>query len=151
MQAAVKSHSFFMQMKRHWIEYRPTRVYGPMTYWVHREADDKPQRESKRHEPPMQPAIPGKGFPLLFVEYGDFTFSFASLAEIRVAVEILGQKLLPTTLRLSAERGGTVGPNTHWLSRLPSRVLAWRYRERAVEYMARSLADFHRELGHSEA
>ena len=101
-------------MKRHWIEYRPTRTHGPMTYWVHREADGKPWYESQAHEPPLQPAVPGKGFPLFIVEYGDFTFVFASLAELREAIDVLGRKLLPTTIRLTEARHagpGGIGPN----------------------------------------
>jgi hypothetical protein len=134
-------------MKRHWIEYRPTRQHGPMTYWVHREVDGKPWYQSAVHDPPLEPAIPAKGFPLLFVEFGDFTFVFASLAEVRVAIEVLGQKLLPATLRLTADRGGGVGPNQHWLSRLPGHVTSWRYREPAVAYLVKALGEFERELG----
>jgi hypothetical protein len=134
-------------MKGHWIEYRPTRQYGPMTYWVHRETDGRPWNQSEAYDPPMEDAVAGKGFPLMLVEYDDFTFVFASLAEVRAAIEVLGQKLLPTTLRLSADRGGGgVGPNQHWLSRLPAHVMPWRYRERAVAYLVKSLEDFEREM-----
>jgi hypothetical protein len=138
-------------MKRHWIEYRPKRTHAPMTYWVHREADGKMWYESQAHDPPLESAVPGKGFPLFFVEYRDFTFVFASLAEVRVAIDTLGRKLLPTTIRLTEERGGGVGPNQHWLSRLPAHVTPWRYRELAVAYLVKSLGDFERELGRSAA
>jgi len=138
-------------MKRHWIEYRPTRTHGPMTYWVHREADGKFWYESQRHDPPLEPAVPGEGFPVFFVEYRDFTFMFASLAEIRVAIDTLGRKLLPTTIRLTEERGDGVGPNQHWLSRLPGAVTSWRYREPAVEYLKVALRAFEKQLGRPAA
>lgn len=144
-------HSVYVDtpMKRHWIEYQSAPVTSPMTYWVHREADGKPWYLSKVHDPPFQPVVPAKGYPQFFVEYGDFTFTFASLAEVRAAIEVLGRKVLPTTRRLGAERG--MGPNKHWLSRLPDRVMAWRYRQAAVEYIAKALTDFERELGHPTA
>jgi hypothetical protein len=141
-------------MKRFWIEYRPTRTHSPMTYWVHREADGKLWYESQVHDPPLEPAVSGKGFPLFFVEYREFTFMFASLAELRVAIKTLGRKLLPTTIRLPEERGGGVGrigPNQHWLSRLPGAVTSWRYREPAVEYLRVALGEFEKELGRLEA
>ena len=141
-------------MKRHWIEYRTTRTHGPMTYWVHRAADGKAWYKSQAHDPPLEPAVPGKGFPLLFVEYRDFTFVFASLAELRTAIEVLGRKVLPTTIRLTEDRGvgaGWIGPNKHWLSRLPGRVTSWRYREPAVSYLVKALGDFERELGRPAA
>jgi hypothetical protein len=78
-------------------------------------------------------------------------FEFASLAEVRVCIEVPSRKVLPTTIRLTEERGrGGVGPNGHWLSRLPSRVLTWRYRERAVGYMRRALVEFEGEVGGEE-
>jgi hypothetical protein len=134
-------------MKRHWIEYRPIRTHGPMTFWVHREADGKPWYRTKVYDPPLEPAIPAKGFPIMFVEYRDFTFLFTSLAELRVAIDVLGRKLLPTTRRLSHDRHSGMGPNRHWLGRLPGHVTPWRYREPAVAYLAVALSDFERELG----
>ncbi|MEZ6143334.1 MAG: hypothetical protein R3B84_22430 [Zavarzinella sp.] len=120
-----------------------------MTFWVHREADGRPWYESEIFEPPLEAVVPGKGFPLFFVEYRNFTFFFSSLAEMRVAIEVLGKKLLPTTRRLSAERASGMGPNRHLLSRLPGFVMPWRYRERAVAYFVEALNDFERELSRS--
>jgi hypothetical protein len=138
-------------MKRHWIEYRETRTDSPMTYWVHREVGRKPWYQSTVFDPPFEPVVLGKGFAVMFVDFDGFTFVFASLAELRVAIEVLGRKLLPTTARLSAERGGGVGPNQHWLSRLPAAVMPWRYRDRAVSYLKKSLSEFERELGQTSA
>ena len=134
-------------MKRRWISYSPTRVYSPMTYWVHREADGQPWNRSSHHQPPLQPALPGRGFPEFHVEYRDFVFSFASLEELRACIDVLGGKVLPSTLKLTGDRGGEVGPNTHWLSRLPSRVLPWKHRQPLVAYMRESLSAFEQEVG----
>ena len=134
------------------MEYRSERTHGPMTYWVHRAADGKPWYESQTHDPPLEHAVPGKGFPLFFVEHRGFIFVFASLAEMRTAIDTLGRKVLPTTTGLTDERGagvkfGRLGPNRHWLSRLPGEVTAWRYREPAVAYLREALTSFAKELG----
>jgi hypothetical protein len=65
---------------------------------------------------------------------------------MRDAIETLGKKLLPTTIRLAKDRGGELGPKSHWLSKLPAKAKPWRYREKAVKYLLRSLADFEKEL-----
>jgi hypothetical protein len=92
-------------------------------------------------DPPLPPAIGGKGYPVFLIEVDGFTFRFSSLAELRVCIMTLAQKHLPTTIRLSQEPGGT-GPNGHWLSRLPRETKSWHYRERAVAYMQKAFADF---------
>ena len=113
-----------------------------MTYWVHRKVG-----RWDRFNPPRQEAVPGRGFPVMWVEIDGFEFEFASLAEIEACIEVLGRRLLPRTLDLSHER--RAGPNSHWLSRLPARVKPWRYRERAVRYLEVALADFRREIQRS--
>ena len=117
-----------------------------MSYWVHVEVDGSQWHESSEFEPPLPGPVAGKGYPRFFVEFDGCTFEFASLAELRVCITTLGQKLLPTTIRLSKDRGSSMGPNSHWLSRLPPRTKPWRYRERAVAYLAKSLAEFEREV-----
>jgi hypothetical protein len=138
-------------MKRHEIQFHPARVYGPMSYWVHRAPAGKVWAYSKVFDPPMEPGVPGKGFPLILVTYGDFTFVFASRAELATAIDVLGRKVLPTTLQLTEARydqavEGRIGPNQHWLSRLPGEVLPWRYREPAVKYLRRALVEFNKML-----
>ena len=133
-------------MKKHWIEFVEDWQPGPMTYWVHVEADSRPRHKSRKFDPPIPSAVAGKGFARFFVEFDGCTFEFASLDELRVCISTLGKKLLPTTIRLSQDRGGGMGPNSHWLSRLPPKTKPWRYRERAVAYMQRSLADVQREV-----
>lgn len=61
-------------------------------------------------------------------------------------METLSQKVMPTSMQLSAKRGGSVGPNSHWLSRLPKHVKPWRYREKAVSYLAMARENFLEEL-----
>ncbi len=131
-------------MKRHWIEYQETKPNCPMTYWVHREVDGKPWHAAEEFDPPRQKAVPGRGYPVFKVEFDGFTFEFASLAEIRVCTKTLQKKLLPRTIDLSRERGTTLGPNSHWLSRLPADVMPWRYREKAVTYLRKALNEFER-------
>jgi hypothetical protein len=116
-----------------------------MTFWVHREVGDGPWYEADDFDPPRQPAVPGRGYPVFRVEIDGFTFEFASLAEVRVCIDILGKKLLPRTLDLSRVRSPKKGPNSHWLSRLPAKVKTWRYREAAVIYLRKALESFEKE------
>ena len=103
---------------------------GPMTFWVHVEADGRHWREAKESNPPAPRPVPGKGYPYYFVEVDGFTFEFASLDEMDVCIETLSQKLLPSTQRETNARG--TGPSPHWLNRLPAGTHSWRYRKKAV-------------------
>jgi hypothetical protein len=123
-------------MKRHWIEYTEDWMPGPMTFWVHIPAEGDPTRLS----PPAPESIPEKGYPVYYVEVDGFTFQFASLAELRVCIETLGKKLLPNTLRAAKDRGGD--PDQHWLRKMPEETKPWRYREKAVKYLTKALADW---------
>lgn len=116
-----------------------------MTFWVHIEADGKAWYAAEKFDPPAPKPVPGRGWPVYFVEFDGFTFRFASLAELAVCVAILSRKVLPTTRQLSAERGTTAGPNSHWLSRMPKGTKSWRYRERAVRYLLEARENFVRE------
>jgi hypothetical protein len=125
-------------MKRHWIEYSEHWTPGPMTFWVHVPSEGDPAALS----PPAPARVPGKGHPLYYVEVDGFTFQFASLDELRVAIDVLGRKLLPNSLRLAQDRGGD--PDEHWLRKMPDETKPWRYREKAVKYLSRALQDFER-------
>ncbi|MCA9727561.1 MAG: hypothetical protein KC729_07750, partial [Candidatus Eisenbacteria bacterium] len=110
--------------------------------WVHRETDGRPWHEAEVFDPPRPAPIPGRGYAVYKVEVDGFVFEFASLAELRVCIETLSQKLLPRPLDLSRGRG--MGPNSHWLSRLPAEVKSWRFRVKAVSYLRRAQEGFDR-------
>lgn len=129
-------------MKRHWIEYQEQRPECPMTFWVHRRSQADPETS----DPPRQPVIPGRGYPVFKIELDGFTFEFASLAEIHACIDTFEKKLLPRTLDLSRKHGSGAGPNSHWLSRLPKEVKSWKYREKAVAYFQRVLDDFEQQV-----
>src|SRR5260221_7419125 len=120
-----------------------------MTYWVHIEADGKGWYAAQEFNPPKPKPVPAKGYPLYHVEFDGFTFQFSSLDELRVCIDTLAKKVLPTSLRLSAGRGTGYGPSNHWLNRLPKKVKPWRYREKAIVYLRKSLEDFEKEITNS--
>jgi len=96
---------------------------------------------------PPRPARMRLGYPLFRVEYNGFTFSFASLNELRRCIDVLGQKNLPRPSELARRRSASRGrANSHWLSRLPSTVKSWRYRQGAVDYLSKALLTFERAL-----
>jgi hypothetical protein len=130
-------------MKRHWIEYGENWIASPMSYWVHIEADGSVWGQAGRFDPPKPRPVAGRGYPLFYVEVEDFLFHFASLDELRVCIGTLSERVLPSTLRATKERGeGAIGPNGHWLSRLPARLLGWPRRQRVVKYLEICLLDF---------
>ena len=101
-----------------------------MTYWVH----------GGENGLPRPAAIPGVGFARYHVRTAQFDFEFASLSELRACIDTLGLRVLPTTVNESARHGGGNGPNTHWLSRLPARLLPWQRRQRIVRDLSHALA-----------
>lgn len=111
-----------------------------MTFWVHRSVGGVQWSADATLDPPKPAPSPGRGYPYYFVEFDGMTFEFASVSELRVCLAVLSQKLLPSTRRLS--QGTGAGPNSHWLSRLPSFVKRWSYRKRACAYLTESLASF---------
>lgn len=134
-------------MKRHWIEYVADSPVCPMTYWVHRELDSESWYEATQFDPPRQPVVPGRGYPIFRIEYDRVEWEFASFAEMSACHDTLSQKLLPRSLDLARQRSPQAGPNRHWLSRLSSDAKPWSYREKFVHYLDRAVGEFKRELG----
>lgn len=117
-----------------------------MAFWVHIEADGKPWYKSEAFDPPLPRVIPGKGYALYFVEIDSALLWFSSLAELRVCIETLSQKALPTSTNLSQKRGAGYGPSNHWLNRIPLRSMAWPYRRKVIKYLKTALADFEKQM-----
>ncbi len=132
-------------MKSYRIEYTASWQRGPMTFWVHAEADGRPWHQAEVFDPPAPGPVPGKGYPRFFVEVGGFTFEFASLAELDVCVATLSRKALPATDRETQARG--TGPSPHWLNRLPPGTHSWRYRQKAVKVLREAREHFAAEVG----
>jgi len=133
-------------MKRHWIEYHATWQHSPMTFWVYRADDDSRWHESTRFHPPAPRPIGGRGFPKFHVDLDGVAFQFASLHELRVCIDTLSKRVLPTTAQIVRERGFTGLSNHVWLGRLPKKTHSLRYRERALPYLRKALSEFEREV-----
>lgn len=121
-----------MRPPKQWIEYVDDWRNAPMAYWVHVEQDGAHWRAATRYVPPAPSPVPHKGFRLLCVEIGDTVLHFSSEAQLAECIGVLSMKPLPTTRALSARRGTSLGPNGHWLSRLPAKLKSPRMRERVV-------------------
>lgn len=116
----------------HWIQHAADWRTAPMAYWVHVEEDAGPWQTASRYRPPAPVPEGRKGYPLLCVQSGDFVFVFSSAAQLAEAIDALAMKPLPTSRRLAARRPGGHGPNSHWLSRLPTAITSPKGRLRAV-------------------
>ena len=109
-----------------------------MTFWVHHKIDPNQGSDIDNFEPPRSKIIGGKGYPLVHIHYLGVELIFSSKEEIEHAIEILGTKNLPTTSALSAKHTLSVGPNSHWLSRLPAHLKPWNKREKLIPQLQKA-------------
>lgn len=86
-------------------------------------------------EPPAPEPVLHKGYAFLHIEFEAHELVFSSPAQMDHFIEVLSTKPLPTSLQLSARRGMMVGPNGHWLSRLPAKLKSPRKRDKLVHAM----------------
>jgi hypothetical protein len=134
-------------MKRFWIEYSPTWTPAPLSFWVRVHLDGDRWSNATVFSPPLPRLVPGKGYPTYFIEYRDVRLRFASVEELDVFVDILGRRVLPTTRALSVARGVRIGPNSHWLSRLPAKLKPWRIRQALIHWLRGALSKHFAEDG----
>ena len=102
---------------------------APLAFWVHVAI----KGEAKLYEPPAPDIVLHKGYPVLHVRYGVHDLRFSSGAQLAHCIDVLASKPLPTSRQLSARRGLPVGPNGHWLSRLPAELKSPRTRTKLVD------------------
>jgi hypothetical protein len=98
--------------------FEPDWLTAPMAFWVHVQDPDQPGT----YAPPAPCRVANRGFVFLFVEYGPHELVFSSPEQLSHCIAVLSTKPLPSTRTLSAKRGATQGPNSHWLSRLPAEL-----------------------------
>lgn len=101
----------------------------PLAYWVHVPV---PGLEDS-YDPPVPQAVPHRGYVVLHVEFERHDLVFSAPAQLDHFIEVLATTPLPTSRQLSARRGPSVGPNGHWLSRLPAALKSPRTREKLVQ------------------
>jgi len=102
---------------------------APLAFWVH-----VPVAGSETDcVPPAPIPVLHKGFVFLHVEAADVDLQFSSLAQLNHFIEVMETKPLPTSRQLSRKRALPIGPNSHWVSRLPAKLKAPREREKLVD------------------
>jgi hypothetical protein len=102
---------------------------APLAFWVHLPVDGA----AVEFDPPAPRALPHKGYPLLRIQFETHELQFSAPAQLDHFIDVLSTTPLPTSRQLSARRGPAVGPNGHWLSRLPAALKSPRRRARLVE------------------
>ena len=101
---------------------------APLAFWVH-----VPVAGSDTECVPSAPVeVLHKGFMILHVDAADVDLQFSSLAQLDHFIEVMAAKPLPTSRQLSRKRALPVGPNSHWLSRLPAKLKAPKERLKLV-------------------
>lgn len=105
--------------------------YAPLAFWVH-----MPVKGSvTMFEPPAPEPVLHRGYVFLRVEFDEHELVFSSPAQLEHFVEVLSTRPLPTSRQLSSRRGLPVGPNGHWLSRLPAALKSPRKRDKLVQVL----------------
>ena len=104
---------------------------APLAFWVHIPVPGT-QVECN---PPAPKEIPHKGFLFLRVQFEEHELQFSAPAQLDHFIEVLSTKPLPTSRQLSSRRKLPVGPNGHWLSRLPASIKSPRKRVKLVQVM----------------
>jgi hypothetical protein len=102
---------------------------APVAFWVHIPVPGT----TNEYDPPAPRAVANLGYAFLHVEFESHELQFSALAQLDHFIEVLSRKPLPTSRQLSSRRGSTVGPNGHWLSRLPAELKSPRKREKLVQ------------------
>jgi hypothetical protein len=115
-------------MKIYQVVYSDKYDPSPVTYWVHQLSLPKAVTY------PYPEPIPGKGYYNILVELDGFVWRFASVEELFHVIQTLGKRNLDNPAQLSRTKKIT-NPTEHWLAKLPARVKAWKYREKAVKYL----------------
>lgn len=102
---------------------------APLAFWVHVPVPET----ADRWNPPAPPFVPHKGYAFLRVEFDRHELQFSAPAQLDHFIAVLSTKPLPTSRQLSSRRGLSVGPNGHWLSRLPAELKSPRRRAKLVQ------------------
>lgn len=131
----------FMSAAKHWIEYARTWQQTPMAFWVHVHQDADVWCRSESYLPAPPKPIPHKGFVIVCIEVEGTTLRFSSMEQIKECIRVLSLNPLPTTRRLSMLRGTTLGPNRHWLSRLPAKLKSSKSRPVVVAALQAAMRD----------
>jgi hypothetical protein len=117
--------------------FRPDWQTAPLAFWVH-----IPLNDAKTEFTPAAPVeVAHRGFAVLHVEVGEVELQFSSLPQLDHFIDVLDASRLPTTRQLSLQRGTSLGPNGHWLSRLPARLKAPRERKVLVSGLRKVRAE----------
>jgi len=131
-----------VKMKKYEITFNSLYRESPVTFWVHVRRAKSVAFDINDYEPPLSKLIGGRGFPELKLNYLGVELRFSSLHEISHYIEVLEQRSLPTTISLSLRRDSGVGPNSHWLSRLPAKLKPWKQRIKLVQLLKQAKTEF---------
>jgi len=113
-----------------------------MSFWVHRHLDSEVWTDATEFDPHLPKAIPTKGYPKLVVNALGIELEYASFNEAEHFLEVISKKNMQTSTQLSKLRGSSTGPNSHWLSRLPSKLKPWSKREKIIPVIKEAIHEF---------
>ena len=112
-------------------KFRSKRVLSPLTPYVHLAPDgvDWLAASPEHLSPPLPPETPDKGYIVWVLQHRGSDIHFVSPQELQHAIDVLGEKILPSPRDLGKRYGDV---NRHWLSRLHTSFKPWRMRQEMV-------------------
>jgi hypothetical protein len=119
--------------------YNRKRQFSPLSFWVHKPLDADTLDRASVFEPPMPGPVPGKGYPVYEIEYRGHTLFFCSTSEIRHCINILSEKVLPTTQSLAMKAGYPGYQHLHWLATWPGDIKSWKDRNELIKSLKQYL------------
>jgi hypothetical protein len=111
--------------------YEPDWCTAPLAFWVHVPVPESPAL----FDPPAPTQVPHSGFKFLRFEFDKYELVFSTPAQLEHFIAVMAKKPLPTSRQLSSKRGLAVGPNGHWLSRLPAELKSPKTRFILVQHL----------------
>lgn len=109
---------------------------------MHRNIDGNTWQNSKIFELPLPKAIPVRGCPYLVISALGIELEFSSLEEVEHFIYVVSQKNMPKSRRLALGRYKNYGPNSHWLSRLLSKLKPWFKRQKYLPILEASINEY---------
>ena len=130
-----------MRQSKHWVEFADDWRDAPLAYWVHIEQNSDSWRDASQYSPEAPELVLHRGYRMICVEFDDIVLRFSSPEQLAECIRVLSMKPLPTSRRLTMVRGASLGPNSHWLSRMPAKLKAPKTRLELVKILRVTMQD----------
>jgi hypothetical protein len=124
-------------MAKYWIDYSESFSSSPLSFWVHKPVDSEIWNDATKFEPSMPSKVMGKGFPEFKIEHKGHILEFSSIDEIEHCIDVLSNKVLPTTNELAHGSWVEGYQHLHWLTKWPGDIKSYEDRMAIVKLLGK--------------